>query len=66
MTQYTKVCWRNTIQQLHLSNSILWHFECNDLTHYVEYVLDGVTKLRRVSEEVYQAILAEVNDDFLN
>jgi len=46
--------------------TVLWHFKCNDDTHYVEYSMNGVTKLRRVSEEAYQAILAEVNDDFLN
>jgi len=45
-----------------VKNSITWHFECNDGTHYVEWIEDTVKSLRRVTEEVYQAILNRLNN----
>jgi len=47
--------------------TVLWHFKCNDNTHYVEYVEKGSRHLRRLTEEAYEALLIEKEEglDFL-
>ena len=45
---------------------VLWHFECSDSTHYVEWQNGKRVHMKRMSEEEYAEFTAEQNENDLS